>query len=54
MYQARISDIVSKHHHKRLNQQYLAAVKKKKTKKTYKLDLAFNNVKPKDWYFVLD
>ena len=20
----------------------------------YKLDLAFNNVKPKDWYFVLD
>ena len=21
---------------------------------TLKLDLAFNNVKPKDWYFVLD
>ena len=20
----------------------------------FKLDLAFNNVKPKDWYFVLD
>ena len=20
----------------------------------YKLDLAFNNVKPKDWYFFLD
>ena len=23
-------------------------------KKYEKLDLAFNNVKPKDWYFVLD
>ena len=23
-------------------------------KKIYKLDLAFNNVKPKDWYFDLD
>ena len=23
-------------------------------KRNYKLDLAFNNVKPKDWYFVLD
>ena len=23
-------------------------------KKIFKLDLAFNNVKPKDWYFVLD
>ena len=22
--------------------------------KKHKLDLAFNNVKPKDWYFVLD
>ena len=22
--------------------------------KNYQLDLAFNNVKPKDWYFVID
>ena len=25
-----------------------------RVKKIHQLDLAFNNVKPKDWYFVLD
>ena len=27
---------------------------RKQAMSTLKLDLAFNNVKPKDWYFVLD
>ena len=35
-------------------QKQVIALKRYSTIKYNKLDLAFNNVKPKDWYFVLD
>ena len=36
------------------NMEFKDANPPKTVQKTPKLDLAFNNVKPKDWYFILD